>query len=288
MQVAHSAIETAHTEDTAPREGKGGGRNVVLNGKAGRRQLFPIEAEFLAISHVEHTVHQLEPFLAVQKLGRNAQAMEVVHKVNLNVVEARLGLLHGVSFNSKCQVLAFGEAVVALLQLLAKHHAVLSPHIVEAVVLIRNADALFKGIRISRHIHERQLKMDAGIKEIQEGTPFLKDCGFILLLRQLIVDVLELNCFGVIPICNTANAVREHTLKRDGLLRGAGNPIVPFGSFQCCLQLLLLSVGEFDRLRFCVLFLSDGQFAVPPVQACPDESGQHNSCLSDRGAPWDG
>ena len=72
LQIAHSAIETAHTEDTAPREGKGGGRNVVLNGKAGRRQLFPIEAEFLAISHVEHTVHQLEPFFAVQKLGGNA------------------------------------------------------------------------------------------------------------------------------------------------------------------------------------------------------------------------
>ncbi len=62
----------------------------------------------------------------------------------------------------------------------------------------------FQNIRIDGHIHKRLLEMDAGIEEVSEGAPFLKNASLVLLLGQLVVDILKLDCLGVVPICDTA------------------------------------------------------------------------------------
>ena len=89
--------------------------------------------------------------------------------------------------------------------------------------------------------------MDAGIEEVQEGAPFLKDGGLVLLLGQLVVDILELDCLGVVPIRDTADTVREHSLKRNRLLRCPGNAVVPLGFLYHCFQFLLLFPRQLFR-----------------------------------------
>ena len=247
LQIAHGPVELSHTEDSAAREGKRGRRDVVLYRQAGLGKPLPVKSELLLITHVEHAVHQLESFLAVQQLGSNTQPMEVVHQVNFDVVETGLRLLHGIGFNSEGQVLRLGQTVVALLKLLPEHHAIFRADIIKPIVLIRNADALFKSIRIGGHIHKGQLEMDAGIEEVQEGAPFLKDGGLVLLLGQLVVDILELDCLGVVPIRDTADTVREHSLKRNRLLRCPGNAVVPLGFLYHCFQFLLLFPRQLFR-----------------------------------------
>ena len=72
-----------------------------------------------------------------------------------------------------------------------------------------------------RHLlswHKRKLKADAGIKEVQEAAPFLKDSRLILLLCQLVIDVLKLNGFGVVVVRHTAYTIREHPLKGNAIL----------------------------------------------------------------------
>ncbi|MPN34826.1 hypothetical protein SDC9_182320 [bioreactor metagenome] len=62
------------------------------------------------------------------------------------------------------------------------------------------------------------MKADGGIKEIQKGTPFLKNGLFIALLGQLIVDIQELNGFGIITVCYPADPIRVHLYVGNGLL----------------------------------------------------------------------
>ena len=99
-------------------------------------------------------MHQLKPLFAIQKSCGNTQPMEVVHQVNLNVIQPGLCLLHGIRFDAKGQVFCLGQAIVSLLKLLPEHHAIFCTNIVKTIVLKRNADALFKGIRIGGHIHK--------------------------------------------------------------------------------------------------------------------------------------
>ena len=44
-------------------------------------------------------------------------------------------------------------------------------------------------------IDERQLKTDAGIEVVEEVAPAFKDGVFVLILRQLVVDVVESDGF---------------------------------------------------------------------------------------------
>ena len=89
---------------------------------------------------------------------------------------------------------------------------------VEMILVVRDAHHLLKIRGIRSHIHKRKLKADAGIKEVQEAAPFLKDSRLIFLLRQLVIDVLKLDGFGVVVVRHTANTVREHPLKGNAIL----------------------------------------------------------------------
>ena len=68
--------------------------------------------------------------------------------------------------------------------------------------------------------------MNRAVKIIEEITPPLKDCRLIFVLGELIVDVLKLNRLGVIAVSDTADSIREHSLKGNGLLCSLRNTIV--------------------------------------------------------------
>lgn len=71
--------------------------------------------------------------------------------------------------------------------------------------------------------------MHTAVKEIEKSTPLVKNGRLILLCRQLIVDILKLQCLRVVTVIHTADPVREHSLKRDGLLRRPWDPVVSSG-----------------------------------------------------------
>ena len=80
--------------------------------------------------------------------------------------------------------------------------------------------------------------MDGAVKVIEEITPRIEYRGFVLVLIELIIDVLKLHRFAVIVICYPADAVREHPLKGNGILRR----LMPF------VRILRFSNGSFNLL----------------------------------------
>ena len=246
LQVGHGAVQPAHLEDPARREGKAGRRNEILHRHSALYQPFPVKIKPVVVTaaHVEHGVHQVQALLAGQTLRTDAQPAEVVEKVNLHVLKPWLGLLHGISLNAEGEIFGLGQAVVALRQLTPQHGAELLTDLVEPVPFEGDADHLFEIRGIRRHIHKGQLKANRAVKEVQKAAPFLKDRRLILLLGQLIIDILKLNSFGVIVVCHAADAVREHSLKGNAVLRRQRDLGILFVTVLKLLQLPLLLSGQ--------------------------------------------
>ena len=149
--------------------------------------------------------------------------MKVVHQVVLDVLQPRFDLRHAVALDAVGQKLRFGQTVVALGKLLPQHLAVLGSHIIKAILLVRDADGLFKVCRIGGGVHKGQFKVDRTVEKVEKRAPFLKDGGLVLLLRQLIVDILILDGAGVVAGTDTAGTVLKHPLERNALLCRAGH-----------------------------------------------------------------
>ena len=157
------------------------------------------------------------------------------------MVEPGLDLRHALALHTKGDELGLGQTIIALGKLLAQHLAVLRTHIVKTVLLERDTDALFKLGAVGCHVHKGQLKFDGAVEKVEEGAPFLKNGGLVLLLGELIIDVLILDGAGVVVGLHPAGAILEHSLHGDGLLGGPGH------SRLCVLPALL------RRLRAAVL-----------------------------------
>ena len=191
--------------------------------------------------HVEHIVHEFQPLGTVQGLCLHPQPVEVVQQIVLDVVKPRLDLRHAFTLHTEGDELGLGQTIIALGKLLAQHLGILRTNIVKAILLERNADALFKLGAVGCHVHKGKLKFDAGIEEVQKTAPFLENRRLILLLGKLIIDVLILDGSGVVVGLHPAGAILEHPLHGDGLLGGPGH------SRFCVLPALL------RRLRLAVL-----------------------------------
>ena len=154
-----------------------------------------------------------------------------------------------------------------------------------------DADVLLKDFGIRRHIHERQLEVDGAVEKIQEGAPLFENRGLVFLLGQLIVDVLILDGLGIILVADTADAIREHTLEWDRLLRGAGNAVITPCAVDNLLNLPCLSLSQILRhVQVSFFCFSEQTFHrkqcdLPPFLPVPDGSGRHSSCSSDRDGP---
>ena len=289
LQIGHRTVDAAHLEGTAVLKGKRCRRNKVLYGQTGFHKILPVKEELIIVTHVEHGVHQTKPFLAVHRGCHHTQTAEVVEQVILDMVQSRFCLTHGLCFDAEGQILGLGQTVIALRKLLFQDLTVLGTGSIEVVLSERDTDALFKALRIGTHVHKGQLKLNRAVEEIQETAPLIENGGFILLLCQLIVDVLKLNGFGVVAVCDPADTVREHPLKGNGLLGGLGNPIVFLCPFYNSLNFsLLLSIQICRHFYFpCLRFLLEKQFAQPPFQVDIDAPERRNSCSSDKVEPWD-
>ncbi len=208
-----------HAEHAAVFELEGGRRDEVLDGQAGGSQPVPRKAEWLRGAHMEDVVQQPQAFRAVQGGGCYAEMFEVVENVNLNTLQAGLGCFQASRFHAEGQVLSFDEAVIAFGKLILEHFRVFRAQTVEVVALRRDGDAFHKAALRRRKVQKRKLKPDRAVEIVEEITPSIKNGRLILILVELIVDVLKLNRFRIIAVSYTADSVREHTLKRDAVLR---------------------------------------------------------------------
>ena len=222
-QKAGGAKNATHLKGAAVLEGKGGGRNGILHGKSTFHKVFPVKVKLGCTVHVEHIVHEFQPLGTIQGFCLHTQPVEVVQQIVLDVVEPGLDLRHAVALDAVGQEFGLGQTVVALGKLLPQHLAVLGSHIIKAILLVRDADALFKLGAVGCHVHKGQFKFDAGIKEVQKTAPFLKNGGLVLLLGELIIDVLILDGAGVVVGLHPAGAILKHPLHGDGLLGGPGH-----------------------------------------------------------------
>ena len=97
-------------------------------------------------------------------------------------------------------------------------------------------------------VNERQLKADAGIEVVEEIAPAFKDGVFILVLRQLVVNVVESDGFGIQMFLYPADTVAPHFQIRNGTLHG--QPLFLLVLFGFTKELL----EEAARLRFLLRF----------------------------------
>ena len=287
-QKGHGAIQTAHLKSAVSFERKGGRGNEVLYGKPGFHQPLPVKEKLIVVPHVEHSVHQAQPLFTIHRSCNDTQATEIIEKVIFNMSQSRFCLTHGLCLDTEGQIFCFGQAIISLSKLLLQHLAVLRTNRIELILFEWDTDTFFKALRISTHVHKGQLKVNGTVKEIQEAAPFIENGSFVLLLCQLVVDVLELNGFGVITVCHTTNPIREHSLKRDRLLGSLRNTIILFCSFDNSFNFSLLFPIEMGRHFYfsCRVFLLEKQCVLPPFRVGTDEAVRHSSCRSDMVGFW--
>src|SRR5699024_11321664 len=195
-----------------------GRRDEILGGQTGRSQPVPFKAERYMFIHVENAVKLCQPRLAVQGLGGHAQAFEVVENVGLNELQTGLGGLNAVGVDTEGQVLGLDKTVVASCQLVLQHGGVLHPNTVKIIPLERNVDGVGKGLLRGREVQKGQLKLNGTVEVVEEIAPALKDRRLVLILRELIVDVLELDGLGVMAVCRPADTVRPYPCIGDAVL----------------------------------------------------------------------
>ena len=116
--------------------------------------------------------------------------------------------------------------------------------------------------------------------------------GIVLVLIELIVDVLELDCFCVIIVGHTADTVGEHLLERDAVLRrlsffvrllrpcDGGIDLAAFGTGQRIVKMCLSSVSFF-AFSLQQLFDELEQSGSPPHPVDIAASGRHKNYWSD-------
>ena len=120
---------------------------------------------------------------------------------------------------------------------------------------------------IALMVDERQLKADTGIEVVQEVAPAFKDGVLVLVLRQLIVNVVESDGFGIQMFLHPADTVTPHFQIWNGTLHG--QPLLLLILFGFTKELLEEAVeGQFLlRFTFCQeCLLSSGsalRFPVP-------------------------
>ena len=85
--------------------------------------------------------------------------------------------------------------------------------------------------------------MNRCVKIVKKLAPAIKDCCFIFILVQLIIDILKLYRLAVIVICHTTYPVWEHPLKWNAVLGGFLLFILLVCSLYCCLDLFSFGAG---------------------------------------------
>ena len=143
-QKTGGTVDSAHLERPGIFEGESSRCNGIFHRKAAFHEIIPFKTELRFTVHVEHIVHELEPFRTIQRLGLNTQTVEVVEQIVLHMVEPCFHLTHTLALHAKGDELGLSQTIIALGKLLAQHQRILSPHIIETVFLEWNADAFLE------------------------------------------------------------------------------------------------------------------------------------------------
>ena len=197
-------------------------------------------------------------FLSVQRFHRSTQTFEVVDDVRLDSFQPGPGGFNAVRLNAEGEKLGFRQTVAALRHLVFQHGGVFDSAFVVRVSPQGNGDALFKSLRSGSQVHEGELEVDGRIEIIEEVAPALENGGLVLVLRQLVVDVLKLQGFGVAIICQT-DSVRPDTVIRNGLL-SSRRVFFLLGTGKNFFEPRPFLTGEFSF---------DGQSFAPPFPSVP-------------------
>ena len=303
LQKRNSPVFFTHTELLAGAELEAGRCDEILGGQTGRSQPLPFKAERHLFIHVENAVKLCQPRLAVQGLGGHAQALEVVENVGLNTLQTGLGGLEAVGVDAESHVLGLDKTVVASCQLVLQHGGVLHPDGVKIIPLERNVDGVGKGFLRGREVQKGQLKLNGTVEVVEEIAPALEDRCLVLILRELIVDVLELDGLGVMAVCHPADTVRPHPFIGDAVLSRLFFSVRAVGAGDGGLDLLSVGTGQLfylfliNRLRGLFVFSEQPvqpafdcreQCHTPPCRVFPAVPERHRSCWSYTGAPWAG
>ena len=275
VEEGHGAVFRAHAEVAARGKSKAARRDEVLDAQAGGCEQLPVEVERLLSVDVEDAVYEREAGFAVQRLGLDTELAEVVEDVQLETLKPRLCGLVALGLYAEGQVLVLDEAVVAALELVLEHCAVLDAQTVVGVAAQGNDDTLAVGLLVGGRVHKAELKAHRGVEVVEELAPAVEDGVLVLALAQLVVDVLKLYGLGIEIALHPADTVREHSLERYAVLCGehvcralrGGNGRTHFPALAA--------------VKFC-----GGRFYAPPGLMRPASQGPHRSCPSCKAAAW--
>lgn len=160
----------------------------------------------------------LEPFLAVQHLGADAELFEVVENVRLDPFQPGLGRAHTVRVNPKSQILGLDNAVVALFLLVPDHLRQLPLDTFKLVCAHR--DRPQGSAPQAGQVDKGQLEGNRAVEVVEKIAPAVKDGLLVLVVRELVVDVPELDGFCVVILRHLTNPIRSHEQIRDTVLSG--------------------------------------------------------------------
>ena len=218
-------------------------------------------------------MHDAQAVIPIQRCSHNTQPLEIVEKVGFNAFQTGLCGAKVVCFDAEGQVFGLNKTVVATGKLVLQHLGILGADGVKFITAGWDGDAPGKGFLGCRQVDKGKLELHGAVKVIQKIAPRFKDCGLVLVLRELVVDVLVLDHLGVARVSHTADTVRPHTLIRDAVLCRFFFLIRPVRPCDGGLDLLFLGAGQF---LFC------GQFDTPPGLIGFAAPGRHRNCWSYR------
>ena len=131
-----------------------------------------------------------------------------------------------------------------------QHLGIFCSDTVKVICLRGDEDAFFIVLCVGCGVEECKLKFNSAVKVIEKIAPTFKDGGFVLVLCNLIIDVTELQGFGVELIAHMTDTVGEDMTVRDAVLCR----LYPFGLIVCPLyctcDVLFFCPCELYRLLF--------------------------------------
>ena len=273
LQKANRTDGLAHPKVFPFAEVKRGRSDEVLCGKARPGHHVVGKTEWFIRVHVEHIMKDPQPVVARQRLGLDPERLEIIEDVCLNAFEFRLCGPKAVRLNPKRDVLLLEKPIVSLGKLVLQHLGILAADVIKGIRTGGNMNGLFELVDVCPLIDEGELDKDRAVEEVQEITPVLKNAGLILVLSELVVDVVETDCFRIEAAVHLADTIPAHLHIGNRLLCRHPCLLCAASLLLCHDDFLLLVSGEritkdpaiADGL-FGLIYLFSGaaQYAVPP------------------------
>ena len=93
---------------------------------------------------------------------------------------------------------------------------------------------LIRAVTIRRAIDERELKLYRTVKVIQKLTPTVEYRRLVFIRAEHIVYIRESDRLRIRSVARPADSIWEHSLKRNGVLRGQTFLLISSALFQLC------------------------------------------------------